>query len=137
MPTHTHPRPPMSIHTPHAHPCLPTLIHAHPCPPTPIHAHPHPSMPAHTHLHPPKPPTPTYPLLRDFCEKVRPVREGVSTDSLKFHAGPPCPTLIRPAGGPLPKRPYGRLGGGPPAGQAACDRLLPPWIPHAVRAWRK
>jgi hypothetical protein len=24
------------------------------------------------------------------------VREGVSTDFLKFHAGPPCPTLIRP-----------------------------------------
>jgi hypothetical protein len=30
---------------------------------------------------------------------TRPVREGVSTDSLKFHAGLPCPTLIRPAGG--------------------------------------
>jgi hypothetical protein len=29
----------------------------------------------------------------------RPVREEVSTDSLKFHAGPPCPTLIRPQGG--------------------------------------
>jgi hypothetical protein len=35
----------------------------------------------------------------------RPIREGVSTDSLKFHMGPPCPTLIRPAGGPPPKRP--------------------------------
>jgi hypothetical protein len=23
-----------------------------------------------------------------------------------------------------------RLGGGPPAGQGACRRLLPPWIPH-------
>jgi hypothetical protein len=32
----------------------------------------------------------------------RPVREGVFTDSLKFHAGAPCPTLIHPAGGPLP-----------------------------------
>jgi hypothetical protein len=29
--------------------------------------------------------------------RSRPVREGVSTDSLKFYAGPPCPTLIRPA----------------------------------------
>jgi hypothetical protein len=29
----------------------------------------------------------------------RTVREGVSTDSLKFHAGLPCPTLILPAGG--------------------------------------
>jgi hypothetical protein len=34
--------------------------------------------------------------------KFRPVREGVSTDSLKFHPAPPCPTLIRPAGGPPP-----------------------------------
>jgi hypothetical protein len=34
-----------------------------------------------------------------------------------------------------PKRPYGRFGGGPPAGRAAFGRLLPPWIPHAVRAW--
>jgi RNA recognition motif-containing protein len=51
----------------------------------------------------------------------RPVREGVSTDSLKFHLGPPCPTLLRPTGGPPPKQPY--------------SRLLPPWIPHAVRAW--
>jgi hypothetical protein len=34
--------------------------------------------------------------------EFRPVREGVSTDSLKFHAGPPCPTLIHPAGGLRP-----------------------------------
>jgi hypothetical protein len=26
---------------------------------------------------------------------IRPVREGVSTDRRKFHAGPPSPTLIR------------------------------------------
>jgi hypothetical protein len=39
----------------------------------------------------------------------RPVREGVSTDGQNFHPGPPCPTLIRPAGGPPPKRPYGRV----------------------------
>jgi hypothetical protein len=29
----------------------------------------------------------------------------------------------------------GGLGGGPPAGQAACGSLLPPWIPLPVRAW--
>jgi hypothetical protein len=31
--------------------------------------------------------------------------------------------------------PNGCLGGSSPTGQAACGRLLPPWIPHAVRAW--
>jgi hypothetical protein len=45
-------------------------------------------------------------------EVGRPVREGVSTVSLKFHAGLPCPTFIRPAGGPPPKRPCGHLGAG-------------------------
>jgi hypothetical protein len=35
-----------------------------------------------------------------------PYGKGVSTDSLEFNAGPPCPTLIRPAGGPPPKRPF-------------------------------
>jgi len=65
----------------------------------------------------------------------RPVREGVSTDSLKFHVGPPCPTLIRPAGEPPPKRPYGRLGGVPLTGRVACGRLLPPWILLPARAW--
>jgi hypothetical protein len=39
----------------------------------------------------------------------RPVREGVSTDSLKFHPALPCPTLLSPAGGPPLKRPYGCL----------------------------
>jgi hypothetical protein len=28
----------------------------------------------------------------------------------------------------------GRFRGGPPTGWVACGRLLPPWIPHAVRA---
>jgi hypothetical protein len=65
---------------------------------------------------------------------ARPVRERVPTDCLKFHPAPPCPILLRPAGGPPPKRPYGRLGVGPPIGQAACGRLLPPWIPFLVRA---
>jgi hypothetical protein len=34
--------------------------------------------------------------------KARPVREVVSTDSLKFHPAPPYPTLLRPAGGQPP-----------------------------------
>jgi hypothetical protein len=40
-------------------------------------------------------------------------------DSLKFHLGPPCPTLLCPAGGPPLKWPYGRFRDGPPTGQAA------------------
>jgi hypothetical protein len=51
----------------------------------------------------------------------------------KVSPGPPCLTLLRPAGGPPPKRPYGHFRGSPPAGRAACSRLLPPWKPHAVR----
>jgi hypothetical protein len=39
---------------------------------------------------------------------ARPVREGVSTDSLKFHPGPPCPTLLHPFGG-WPARRVGDL----------------------------
>jgi hypothetical protein len=30
------------------------------------------------------------------------VWQGVAMDSLKFHPGPPCPTLLRPAGGLRP-----------------------------------
>jgi hypothetical protein len=46
-------------------------------------------------------------LVRLWIERMkwlagRPVREGVSTESLKFHAGPPCPTLICPAVGLRP-----------------------------------
>jgi hypothetical protein len=37
------------------------------------------------------------------------VWEGVAMDSLKFHLGLPCPTLLSPTGGPLPKRPYSHL----------------------------
>jgi hypothetical protein len=47
------------------------------------------------------------------------VRKGVAMDSLKFHLSPPCPTLLCPAGGPPPNRPYSRFRGGPPAGRAA------------------
>jgi hypothetical protein len=45
--------------------------------------------------------------------RIRAVREGVSTDSLKFHAGPPCPTLICPAGGPPPQMALWPFGGWP------------------------
>jgi hypothetical protein len=56
-------------------------------------------------------------------------------DSVKLLPGPPCPALLRPAGGSLSKRPYGRFGGGPPAGKATCGRLHPFWPPHTVRLW--
>jgi hypothetical protein len=51
--------------------------------------------------------------------------EGMAMDSLKFHLGLPCPTLLQPAGGspaagPPLKRPYGCFSGGLPAGWAAC-----------------
>jgi hypothetical protein len=39
-------------------------------------------------------------------------------DSLKLHLGLPCPTLLRPAGGPPLKWPYGYFRGGPFAEQA-------------------
>jgi hypothetical protein len=47
----------------------------------------------------------------------RPVRQRVSTDSLKFHPGPLCPTFLRPVGGPPPKRTY--------AGRAALAVFYP------------
>jgi hypothetical protein len=55
------------------------------------------------------------------------VWQGVAMDSLKYHLGPPCPTLLCPAGGPPLKRLYG---GGPPTGHTACGRLLHP-TPYA------
>jgi hypothetical protein len=42
------------------------------------------------------------------------VWQGVAMNSLKFHLGPPCPTLLCPAGGSPLKWPYGRFRGGPP-----------------------
>jgi hypothetical protein len=80
-------------------------------------------------------------MLPSFClgcfPRPRPtpidVWQWVAMDSLEFHPGPPCPTLLRPAGGPPMKRPYVHFWGGPPSGRAACGRLLPLWPPHAVR----
>jgi hypothetical protein len=71
---------------------------------------------------------------------TRPVREGVSTDGQKFHAGPPCPTLICPAGRAPRKRPHGCLGGGLRPSSSPLDTptygpaLGSPWIPH-MRSW--
>jgi hypothetical protein len=65
------------------------------------------------------------------------VWQGVAMDSLKYHQGPSCPTLLRPASGSLLKRPYSRFRDGLPAGWAACGCLLPLWTPHAVRLWKK
>jgi hypothetical protein len=48
------------------------------------------------------------------------VWQGVAMDSLKFHPGPPFPTLLCPVGGP-------------PTRRAACGRFLLPWTPHAER----
>jgi hypothetical protein len=39
----------------------------------------------------------------------RPVWQGVSTDSLKFHPGQLCPTLLRSTAGPPSSRPHGRF----------------------------
>jgi hypothetical protein len=61
------------------------------------------------------------------------VRQGVAMDYLKYHSGPTCPNLLRPAGEPPQKRPNGRYRGDPPARRATCGRLLPLWTPHAVR----
>jgi hypothetical protein len=46
------------------------------------------------------------------------VWQGVSMDSLKYHSSSPCPTLLRPAGGPPLKRLVWSYG-----------RLLLPWTP--------
>jgi hypothetical protein len=52
------------------------------------------------------------------------VRQGMATDSLKLNLGPPCLTLLHPAGGSPLKRPYNHFRGGPPAGPAAFGHLL-------------
>jgi hypothetical protein len=57
---------------------------------------------------------------RCFALKIMGVWQGVAMDSIEFHPGPPCPTLLC------------RFRGGPRAWRAACCRLLPLWTPHAV-----
>jgi hypothetical protein len=46
----------------------------------------------------------------------------MAMDYLKFHPGPPCPTLLRPAGRPPPERPYARS-------------ILPFWTPKATHLY--
>jgi hypothetical protein len=41
--------------------------------------------------------------------------QGVVMDFLKFHLGPPCPTFLRPVGGPPLKRPYSSYRSSPTA----------------------
>jgi hypothetical protein len=53
------------------------------------------------------------------------VWHGVAVDYLKFHSGPPCPTFLRPAGGPPVKRPHGRFRGGPLQGGQLAAVLYP------------
>jgi hypothetical protein len=60
------------------------------------------------------------------------VWQEVAMDFLQFYPGPPCPTFLCPAGGPSLERIYGRSRSGPPTGYAACGRLEPLWIPHAI-----
>jgi hypothetical protein len=60
------------------------------------------------------------------------VWQGVGMDSLKFHSGLPCPTLLRPAGRQPLKRIYSHFRGGLPTGWAACSHLLPIWTPAAL-----
>jgi hypothetical protein len=60
------------------------------------------------------------------------VWHGVAMDSLKFHLGLSCSTLLRPAGEPPLERPYGRFWGGLPTGWASCGHLLPLLTRHAV-----
>jgi hypothetical protein len=50
------------------------------------------------------------------------VWQGVAMDSLKFHLGPPCPTILCPVDGPPLKCSYGRLKGGP---LAECVAVYP------------
>jgi hypothetical protein len=52
--------------------------------------------------------------------------QGVAMDSLKFHPGSPCLTVLCPADRQPLKRPYSRFRGGLPTGWADCCRLLTP-----------
>jgi hypothetical protein len=61
------------------------------------------------------------------------VWQGVAMDSPKYHYGPPCPTLLCPAGEPSLTQPYGCFRGGRLVGWATCGYLSPSWTPHAIR----
>jgi hypothetical protein len=70
---------------------------------------------------------------RHYARATMGLWQGVAMDLLKFHPGPPYPTLLFPRGRPPLKRPYGRFRGSLPTGRAAWGRLLPPRTPYAVR----
>jgi hypothetical protein len=63
------------------------------------------------------------------------VWQGVAKDSLKYHSGPPCPILLRPAGMPPPKR----LVLGWPAHRAGSLRpsFTPLVTPHCTFLWSR
>jgi hypothetical protein len=66
--------------------------------------------------------------------------QGVSMDSHKFHTGPPSPTLLRPAGGPRLKWPYGRFMGGLPSSTHSDTLRRTPmgWgVAKSGRRWQK
>jgi hypothetical protein len=51
------------------------------------------------------------------------VWQGVAMNSLKFHLGLLCPTLLGPEGGPPLKQPYGHFKDGLPIRRVACSAL--------------
>jgi hypothetical protein len=68
------------------------------------------------------------------------VWQGVAINSLKFHQGPPCPTLLHPAGGPPLKWPCNRFRGGLRQSSTLLDTpgrvalaFDPFRIPHEIR----
>jgi hypothetical protein len=65
------------------------------------------------------------------------VWHGVVMDSLKYHPGPPCPTLLRPTGGSPLKRPYGRFRGDLPTERAAVFYPFEHHSPYAYAPKRK
>jgi hypothetical protein len=63
-----------------------------------------------------------------------PSRTGlVSRDSLKLLPGPPCPTLLRPAGRPRPKRPHARFEVARPRGRRPAAVFYPLGYPTPSR----
>jgi hypothetical protein len=65
------------------------------------------------------------PININVSKHGRMARGGHGLPKVSLRPAMPCPTLLRPAGGPSLKWPHDRLRDGSPAGQAACGRLLP------------
>jgi hypothetical protein len=64
-------------------------------------------------------------FLHESLDEAMGVWQGMAMDSLKFHLGRPCPTLLCPDGGSPLTQPYVGFRGGLPRGQEACSPLLP------------